>query len=256
VDLDAWKYLVLFVIGGVGAFFNTLASSGSAITLPIMIALGIPAPVANGTNRLGVLIGAASALQHFRRERVIEWRNGTILSIPAVVGAAAGAGIASVTSKSTLTWAITGAVFVALALLCLRPSRWLRPPEEIRPIRIGAFQLGLMLVVGVWSGFIVLDSATYFLFVLVLAVGYDVVRANAVKSLILFWTSALAIVVFAVRGDLDVIAGVPMALGSVVGAQVGARVAVSPRAGVWIYRLLVLVIGGEAVQLAIRMIHE
>lgn len=245
---------MLFFAGGVAGFFNTLASSGSAVTLPIMIALGIPAPIANGTNRLGVLVGAASALVRYR-ERVIEWRNGTILSIPAVLGAAAGAGIASATGKSTLTWAIIGAVFVALALLCLRPSRWLRPPDETRSARIGAFQLALMFVVGIWSGFIVLDSATYFLFALVLAVGYDVVRANAVKSLVLFWTSVLAIVVFAVRGDIDVLAGLPLALGSIVGAQIGARMAVSPRAGVWIYRLLVLVIGGEAVQLVIRLLH-
>jgi uncharacterized membrane protein YfcA len=254
VSIEAWEFPVLVGGGFAAGFFNTLASSGSAVTLPLLIALGVPAPVANGTNRLAVLLGAASAVAAFHRARVMDWRNGLILTVPAVIGTAIGAAIASVTPASKLSWAIVGAVFLALALLLTRPMRWLVDDPARRP-RVGPAQLLVIGVVGVWAGFIVLDSATYLLFALVLAVGYDLVGANAIKSLILLASSVVAMVVFIAAGDIDWTAGIPLAAGSVAGALVAARIAVSPRARVFIYRALLLVVGGEAIQLVVRLVH-
>jgi uncharacterized membrane protein YfcA len=255
-NLGAWQLAVLVLAGAGAGFFNTLASSGSAITLPLLVALGVPAPVANGTNRLSVLFGAASALVKFHRERVIDWRNGVKLTVAAAAGTAVGAWIASIVGAQTLTWVIAGAVLAALALLLARPSRWLKPGDPDAPVRTGPLQLGLLFLVGIWAGFIVLDSATYLLFALVLGVGYDLVRANAIKSLILFVSSVIAVAIFIAEDEIDWSAGAALAVGSVIGAQVGARIAVSPRAGVWIFRLLLLVIGGEAVQVVFRVLHE
>ena len=255
-DLGPWQLAVLVLAGAGAGFFNTLASSGSAITLPLLVALGVPAPIANGTNRLSVLFGAASALVKFHRERVIDWRNGAKLTAAAGGGAVLGAWIASYVGAHTLTWVIAGAVLTALALLLARPSGWLRPGDPDAPVRTGPLPLALLFLVGVWAGFIVLDAATYLLFALVLGAGYDLVRANAVKSLILFASSVIAVAIFVARDEIDWTAGAALAVGSVIGAQIGARIAVSPRARVWIFRLLLLVIGGEAVQIVFRVIHE
>jgi hypothetical protein len=73
----------------ISGFINTLASSGSAVTLPLMILIGLPATVANGTNRLPILAGAIAALITFHRAGVIDWRNGLLLSIPVVAGTSA-----------------------------------------------------------------------------------------------------------------------------------------------------------------------
>ncbi len=254
LQLDGPRVLILIGAGLLAGFFNTLAASGSAVTLPLMVALGVPAPVANGTNRITVLVGAASALLTFERRRVVDWRRGLPLAVAASGGAAAGAGLASVTPARPLVWAIVGAVFLAAALLLVRPSRWLRSAADADP-HVGPTQLAVVGLVGLWSGFIVLDAATYFLFALVLAVGYDLVRANAIKSLVLLLSSVLALAVFGARGDVNWLATAPLAFGAAAGAQVAARIAVNPRASVWIYRALVLVVGGEAIQLVFRLLH-
>jgi uncharacterized membrane protein YfcA len=255
VELGSWQLAVLVLAGAGAGFFNTLASSGSAITLPLLVALGVPAPIANGTNRLSVLCGAASALVKFQREGVIDWRNALKLTAAAAAGTGVGAWIASAVGAHTLTWVIAGAVLVALALLLARPSRWLKPSDTDTPVRTGPLQLGALFLVGIWAGFIVLDAATYLLFALVLGVGYDLVRANAVKSLILLASSVIAVAIFIAEDEIDWTAGAALAAGSVIGAQVGARIAVSPRARVWIFRMLLLVIGGEAVQIVFRVLH-
>ena len=82
---------ILFIGAGLlSGFINTLASSGSAVTLPLMILMGIPAPIANGTNRLPLLVGGLTAVLTFHRAGVVDWRNGLVLSIPIVCGTAAG----------------------------------------------------------------------------------------------------------------------------------------------------------------------
>jgi uncharacterized protein len=83
--------IAVIVAAGVNSgFISTLASSGSAVTLPLMILIGLPATVANGTNRLPLLAGAIAALMTFHCAGVIDWRNGLILSIPVVAGTIGG----------------------------------------------------------------------------------------------------------------------------------------------------------------------
>jgi uncharacterized protein len=89
------ELLVIIAAGLLSGFINTLASSGSAVTLPLMILIGLPARVANGTNRLPLLAGAIAALVTFHRAGVIDWRNGLTLSVPVIAGTMAGAALAS-----------------------------------------------------------------------------------------------------------------------------------------------------------------
>ena len=84
--------LSLLAGGAVAGALNTLASSGSAITLPLLILLGIPPGVANGTNRLSVLLGSLSAVISFQKSGSIPWKKAFRLSIPLALGSVLGAG--------------------------------------------------------------------------------------------------------------------------------------------------------------------
>ncbi len=84
---------------------------------------------------------------------------------------------------------------------------------------------------------------------LVLLTGYDLKRGNAMKAFVLLVVGLQSLVVFADRGEVDWGAGIPLALGSAVGAYVAALLATSDRARVWVYRLLVLVVVLSIVQL-------
>ena len=72
--MNAWEIAILVLGGAFAGALNTLASSGSAITLPLLILLGVPPGIANGTNRLGILLGSLSAVVSFQKSKSIPWR--------------------------------------------------------------------------------------------------------------------------------------------------------------------------------------
>jgi uncharacterized membrane protein YfcA len=245
------EILVIVAAGALSGFINALASSGSALTLPVMIFLGLPATVANGTNRLPLLAGSLAALAAFARAGAVEWRNGLILSIPIIAGTMIGAALASVLDARTMGWAVVGAVVAAFVMLVTNPKRFLRDAAPGGP-RVTVSTAAVFVPIGAWAGFIVLDSATYILLGLVVVVGYDLVRANAIKNLFLVWVSLTSLVVFSMEGEIDWRIGGWLSAGSVAGSWIGGRLATQAWAKVWVFRLLLLVILAEIVQLLHR----
>ena len=88
------RLLLLFGIGSLAGFTNVMAGGGSAITLPTLIFLGLDGSVANGTNRLGILIQNFSAILSFRQEKYAEFKLSLKLAAFALPGAIAGSIIA------------------------------------------------------------------------------------------------------------------------------------------------------------------
>ena len=87
-------YFAVIVAGFLAGFINTLAGSGSAITLPLLVFLGLPATVANGTNRIGVLFQTTMSTTTYHRAGVMPWRDANSLLVPAIIGGIVGAYIA------------------------------------------------------------------------------------------------------------------------------------------------------------------
>ncbi len=178
----AWYFYVLLIGAGFlcGAI-NTLAGSGSLITLPVLIFLGLPPTVANGTNRIGILLQNISGSLTYSRRQVLDLRGALLLSAPALLGSLLGASIAVNLNEELMQRVIAGVMVVMLFVIWLKPQRWL----EGTLINLqGAFnwQQGLALfAIGVYGGFIQAGVGIFLLATLVLSVGYDLVRANAVK---------------------------------------------------------------------------
>lgn len=236
-------------------FLNTTASSGSAVSLPILLAMGLDPLTANATNRLPVLVGAVSATGSFQRKKAIPWRLALRVTIPVAVGTMIGVLLAEVVPGRDLALLITGAVLFALIMLFTKVKSALASAEVHEP-RYGLREKVLFLVIGTWLGFIVLDGATYLLLCLTLAVGLPLTNANAVKSFVLVPTTLVAVLLFAFKGSIDWRVGVCMAVGSIVGGLLGARLASSSVAKVWVFRILVLVIMAELVHLVLHYVFD
>ncbi len=248
VTADAAPLLLLIAGLGLG-FANTLASSGSAISLPILLALGLEPELANGTNRVAVLTGAAVATVSFARAGRIRWRLVWPLIATATAGALLGVVISEVLSPGRMHLAIVVAECVALALLLIRPARWVEA-DGLAP-QIGALSLLLVFLIGIWTGFIVLDGGTYLLIALVLSVGFDLLGANAAKAAMMAGIAAVTLPVLAVGHHIDWSAAGVLSVGSVAGGLIAARVAMLPGVGRWVYRLIVLILTVELAQLAL-----
>src|SRR5574341_697919 len=92
--MEIWQIPVIFTTGVVAGFINTLAGGGSLITLPMLIFLGLPASVANGTNRLAITVQSIFAVTGFRRKGVSNFKVSLFMSGPVLVGAVVGAQLA------------------------------------------------------------------------------------------------------------------------------------------------------------------
>lgn len=230
--------LVLLILGGVAAgFVNTLAGGGSFLTLPLLVFAGLDASVANGTNRVAVLLQSLVASWAFGRRGLLPGaRQTAALVLPALAGAALGAWLAIEIPEPVLRGLI-GAVLLAAIPVVLHPEGGsgrdaVVPPRA--PRRCGAGLALLLFLCGFYGGFLQAGVGFLLLATLVPIGGLDLVRANAVKVLLIALYTVTALPLFVASGQVHLLAGLLLGAGNMIGAHIGARLAV--RAGARVIR--------------------
>lgn len=241
-------YPLVILAGFIAGFINTLAGSGSLVTLPLLIFMGLPANVANGTNRIGILLQNVVGVNSFRNNEALDLRGMLWLGIPAAIGSVIGAQIAVNLDEKLMERTIGAIMVVMLFIILLRPKRWLQGTLTQLEGRPTLLQFVIFFLIGIYGGFIQAGVGIFLLAGLVLAVGYDLVRANAVKVGIVLFFTVFALAVFIKNGQVDFQVGLILAIGNMLGAWVGAKVAVEKGAE-WVRRLLILVIVVSAANL-------
>ncbi len=243
MQITPLQYLLAILAGFLAGIINTLAGSGSAVTLPLLVFLGLPANVANGTNRVGVIVQNIVGIATFARSGKMDLRGGLWLVLPAFLGAAVGAQIAVDLDEQAMNRAIGAVMVVMLLLVLLNPKRWLREQSEFQEGRPGLLTLAIFFAIGMYGGFIQVGVGIFLLTALVMGAGYTLTHANALKLLIVLVFSFSAIAIFIANGQVNWPLGLLVAVGQSLGAWAAARFAVSYRdANLWVRRLLILVI--------------
>jgi uncharacterized membrane protein YfcA len=242
-------WALLLVVGAACGLLNTLASSGSAISLPALLMLGLPEGMANATNRLPVMIGALMATFSFHRRGQLDWTAARRFVPAAAAGSLVGAFCAELLPNREMGILITGAVLIALVLLFTKIKTALAYESTETP-QVSFRSIGLIFLVGAWMGLIVIDGATYLLLVLILVCGYALPHANALKVLLIAVTTLIPILLFSGSGQIAWAEGGVLALGSIAGGHAGAHFSNHPSAKKWAFRILVVVILLEVVHLA------
>lgn len=242
-----WYHLPLVVLAGfVTGFINTLAGSGSAVSLAMLSALGLPMDVANGTNRVAIVLQNIVGVRGFHKAGLLDWRRSVVLAVPTCLGSLLGAVIACSIEVADLRRAVGVAMLVILATLFIRPKRWIegRMREAARPTPL---QMLLFLGIGVYGGFIQMGIGVFLLTSLVLNAGFDVVRGNAAKVLIVLLGALVALAVFIVHGQIIWTVGLVLACGNMLGAWVATREA-ARRGAVFVRALLIVVVSLAALR--------
>ncbi len=241
--------LLYALLGGVfSGVLNTLASSGSAVTLPLLVFLGLHPTQANATNRLGIIFGALTSVSVFHRKGLLKWSLAVPITGVLTLGAAAGAWLATRMSERATHWTINLAVAMAFVLILLGSKRFLKEVDG-EPRGFSLARIMSLLAVGFWTGFIVLDSATYMLLLFVLGFNLPLHHANPVKALCLLSSCLISTLIFGAHGDIQWKTGLALGLGNVLGSWLAAHFASRQSSKIWVYRLLVLVVGGEILAL-------
>ena len=102
-----WIEIIILIAAGVlVGFINTLAGGGSIVSLSVLMMLGLPAPIANATNRIGILFQTLTATTSFRQQKVLDLKKAGKLAFPAILGSLTGAWIAIDINEEILEKAI------------------------------------------------------------------------------------------------------------------------------------------------------
>lgn len=239
----AWYiYVLALLAGSVAGAINTLAGSGSLITLPVLVFLGLPPTVANGTNRVGVLLQNVIGMATLHRGGKLPLQGSGWYVLPTLVGAGAGAYVASQVDDRAMNWVIGAVMLLMLGVAFLNPKKWLEDDSKL-PEKPGVLLILAFVGVGFYGGFIQAGVGILLLVALVVGAGYGPVSANGVKLFLTLLFTFVALPIFAYMGQVDWALGGLMAIGQGAGAWAAAKFAVeSEDAGLWIRRVLVVVV--------------
>ena len=128
--MEIWHIPVVFIAGVIAGFINTLAGGGSLLTLPILIFLGLPTAIANGTNRLAIMVQCLFAVAGFKRKGVSNFKLSFLLSVPALLGAIIGAQIAVDMSDVMFKRALAIIMLFVLGITLWNPLQKLTPLDS------------------------------------------------------------------------------------------------------------------------------
>lgn len=235
--------LAILAFGGLAAgVINTLAGGGSMLTVPLLVLLGLPGTLANGTNRAGILVSNLAATWSFRREGVDALRRSLPVLIPVALGSLIGALAISRVSDETFERSF-GLVMLAVLLPTLRTPRSTGAAAWSPPVRSAVF-----MAIGAYGGAFQAGVGIVLLLALGRA-GYDLVTANAVKVVVIGVLTLVALPVFAIQGQIDWLPAALLAVGFGFGGALGARFAT--RGG---ERLIRPVLAVAVAALAMRML--
>lgn len=225
----------MLLAGAAAGAINTVVGTGSLISFPTLLALGLPPVVANASNTTGLVPGGLSGTLGYRRELAGQGRRLRPLLAASLLGGAVGAGLLLLLPASAFEAIVPALVLLASVLVAVQPAlsrrprrrararvsaaaRTARPPLGTPPLLIGA--AGLLAVYGGYFG---AGQGVILIALLALGLDEDLQVVNAVKNAAVTASNAAAAVVFVVFADLDWAVVGLIALGSVLGGQVGAR---------------------------------
>ena len=241
--------LALLIASGLAAgFINAVSGGGSMLTLPALIFIGLPPSLANGTNRVAVVVQNVAALATYNQLKVVNHRLAFSLAVPTIVGSFLGA-LVSIRLNDTQFRTILGIVLLLLiGPVLAEPQLSARFANRQHGFRESWGLWIVFFLIGIYSGFLQVAAGLFFLLVLSLFGGMDLVLANSVKVTAMLCTTAIALLVFAADNKVAWGTGLLLAAANAVGAWLGAQWGVK-NGSYWIRVVLIATVTSMALQL-------
>jgi len=234
---------LILAAGIMAGFLNTLGGGGSLITLPVLIFMGLPPAVANGTNRIALIVQNIVGVTNFRSKGFFYPKLSFILGVPAILGSILGARVAVSISGELFERILAIVMIVVLVLILTRPEK--KFIKEIDSENLSTLRLIIAMVaffgVGLYGGFIQAGVGFIIIVALTLITGMSLVKVNSLKLFIVLIYIISSLIVFIINGKVDFVLGFTLAIGNAVGAYLGSNFAVS-KGDKWIRVFLVIAI--------------
>lgn len=221
-----YKDLLLILVGIVTGFINTVAGGGSVIILPVLILFfGLPAGVANGTNRIGILMQTMFSFWGFQSKGISPFvlgkKKSTIIGIITLIGAVIGSKIVIDIPEAVFTKILSFVMVGVLILTFWKP----KPPKLLQDQPKLAYIITVIVffIIGMYAGFI--QAGTGLLLILAMSIlnNLSLVKANALKTIIAFIFTIGTISVFAYHNQINYLYGFLLGIGNALGGWTASR---------------------------------
>ncbi|MEM1119532.1 MAG: sulfite exporter TauE/SafE family protein, partial [Bacteroidota bacterium] len=203
MELEWFHYAIAIGGGFLAGIINTLAGSGSAITLTILTELlGLPGNMANGTNRVGVLTAGIAGTYAFYKNDKLDIAKSSRFTIPTIIGAVAGILVAIWVSNEQFKAVFQYLMVLMLFVILVKPKRWLQATKEEDALSPWV-AIPIFLALGFYGGFIQMGMGVFYLASMVLIAKYNIIDGNAVKTFVVAVYTILAVAIFHCKGLID-----------------------------------------------------
>lgn len=244
--------LALLGAGAAAGLINTVVGSGTLVTFPTLLALGVPPVVANVSNTVGLAPGSLAGAWSMRQELAGQRSRVIRLSIASVIGGVIGAVLLLRLPSSAFDAIVPILIGLGCLLVVLQP--WLSKTIVARRERLGldegpahgsVVMWVAVLGTGIYGGYFGAAQGVLLLAIMGIGLTETLPRINAVKNVLAFLVNGIAAVIFIVIADVNWWAAGAIAVGAVCGAQIGGRV--GRRLPPTVYRVIIVVVGLAAI---------
>ncbi|QYJ86883.1 sulfite exporter TauE/SafE family protein [Shewanella mesophila] len=243
MDVTVTHALLLLATGFLAGIINTLAGGGSNLTLPALMVMGMPAEVANATNRVGVTVQSITALIGFRKHGKLDTHDKGPILVPTILGGFIGAGAAAYAPAGIIKPLLLGTMLIMALIILVKPAM-ISPAlgTPVNKVSQTPSSWIWLTIAGIYGGFVQAGVGFVLLAALAGSLRYDLVRANALKVLCTLMFTLASLVIFIAEDLILWLPGLILAAGTMVGAHIAVKLAikVSPSTLKWFLFIMTL----------------
>lgn len=240
--MDSIHMLIMFGISIITGSWGTLVGGGGLVTIPALILLGLPPHTAIGTNLSGMIGVAGAGWYKFHKKRMVDYKIGFLIGVPAAVGAILGANLVLQINEEVLRRAIAIlTILILVFMVVVKPKVGMEKSSSI--VRNYEYLLGAVMsfFLGIYGGFYGPGTATFLSYILILLFRQTFLESAATVKIAVLFVTTLAALIFAINGAVDYYLASAMFIGGFIGSYIGVHY--SDRIGnVWIKRLFIVVV--------------
>ncbi|HEU4912124.1 MAG TPA: sulfite exporter TauE/SafE family protein [Actinomycetes bacterium] len=246
--MSLWEAVSVVLAGLAAGTINTVVGSGTLVTFPVLLAVGLPPVLANVSNTVGLVPGSLSGAIGYRRELAGQGRRVGRLAVASVLGGVTGGALLLVLPAAAFETIVPLLIGLACVMVVVQPRVAARLGDRAgRPHRVhgGPLLYAAIYGTGIYGGYFGAAQGVLLIAVMGLLLDEDLQRINAAKNVLALVVNAVAALLFVLVTDVAWQAAGLVAVGAVVGGQVGALV--GRRVPQPVLRGLVVVVGVAAI---------
>lgn len=221
-------YIILIISGLLVGFINTLAGGGTIISLSVFNWVGLPFTIANGTNRIAIIMQTLSSNAVFFRHKIIPyksiWPQAIIISVGSLIGALFAVNV----NEEFFRYALMVVLVIMIVSMFVNPKNWIKGKENNENFkRKDGLTYLVFFIIGLYGGFIHVGVGYYILFASVYLLGFDLIKANAVKNFLVLFYISISFIIYIFNGMVNWKYGLVHGIGNIIGAQIAARLSIT-----------------------------